>query len=185
MFDEAPPGEAGPNPYAHQESQPAAARDGPVVPTQATMSQSPSPLPRPKVPYQGPPGPAEGVQAEHERHQPARESLPRAESGRPETEDVVNQLGRELAQACPAERRVTKRPSAKAGMPPELLSPVVVAQHAYRREVGVTIQSGFEPPQRSTFVLGRPVHAGRPRLVSPLPRKDRTTLEVLARGKHV
>ena len=185
MFDEAPPGDAGPNPYAHQESQPAAARDGPVVPTQATMSQSPSPLPRPKVPYQGPPGPAEGVQAEHERHQPARESLPRAQSGRPETEDGVNQSGCELAQAGPAERQVMKRPCAKAGVPPELLSPVVEAQHAHHREVGVSIQSGLEPLPRSTFVLGRPVQAGRPRIVSPLPRKDRTTLEVLASRKHV
>ena len=126
------------------------------------MSLSPSEPPPalPKVPYQGPVGQADWVQAVHERHRPEREAGPRVDPGLPETADAVNELGRQHAQARTAASGATSSSASKAGQPPVLLSQAMEEQQAYHREVGATFQSGFEPQRHSTFVLGRPVQAG-------------------------
>ena len=178
MSKKAPPGKAGPNPYEHLAAQQAASGDRPTVPKLALTGQTPSPPPWPKVPYQGPPGPAEWVQAVHERLRPGRESLPRVESGRPETEDAVNQLGRVLAQSRTAERGEPASSASKAGMPPVRLSDVMEVQNTYHREVGAAFQSGFEPQRHSTFVLGRPVQVG----LSLLPPPHLGLVQNLSKG---
>ena len=162
MSDEAPAGKATEDAASRLVPKRPVPADRPAVPKLALMSLSPSPPPpaAPKMPYQGPPGQADWVQSVHERHRPERESLPRVKSGRPETEDAVNEFGRQQAQARTAALGISSSSSSKSGPPPVLLSQAMEAQQTYHREVGAAFQSGFEPQRHSTFVLGRPVQVG-------------------------